>query len=227
MLFEHSLSDYTEISLFEFVFSTRIETYEILFNIYLEDLIIEHQLGLKKEKILFKEKCENIFELNCLLTSTSSPQFNSIENDISIKLNQFTFHFQFEVISSIIYFINNIKQRLSSNKSNSSIIKKESSSSSPSFKINIQFEGIHLLIGSNILYIELNQLNIFLSKTNIEILLNIILNDLSIIDLYPNSFYQNILSKENSSNDLINLELSLFNYSNKLIKKPKDYKSFF
>jgi hypothetical protein len=62
MLFEHSLSDYTEISLFEFVFSTRIETYEILFNIYLEDLIIEHQLSLKKEKILFKEKSENIFE---------------------------------------------------------------------------------------------------------------------------------------------------------------------
>ena len=56
--------------------------------------------------------------MNCLLTSTSNPDFtsspcNAIENNILLKLNSVLLNLQLEIIGSIITFKNNLMFKLS------------------------------------------------------------------------------------------------------------------
>ncbi|CAF4305544.1 unnamed protein product, partial [Rotaria sordida] len=74
--------------------------------------------------------------------------------------------------------------------------------------------------------IELENLNGYLSKTNTQILSHIILNDFRIYDVFNKSIYPFIIFKENKSNNLFSFDLSLFNYSNKLIKSLKTKDSY-
>ncbi|CAF4432720.1 unnamed protein product, partial [Adineta steineri] len=102
----------------------------------------------------------------------------------------------------------------------------EPSSSSSSFKIDFHLEEICIIIGNNssqILYIQLKNLVSYLSQTNIKILFHLILNNFRIIDLYPKSHYQYIISKENFSNDLIILDLSLFTNQKKSSNKDQQH----
>ncbi|CAF4274632.1 unnamed protein product, partial [Rotaria sordida] len=221
-----------------------IKTFDIEFNDYLEDLkIIDEQFETNEKNklnILSSLNKSKLFEINCLLTSTTNPLFssspyNSIENNIDLKLNKILLNIHLDAISSIIRFKNNIFKQLN-NKSNSSKIQQTSSSSttksnssSSSFKIDFRFEGISLLIGNNssqILYIELEDFNGYLSKTNTYILSHLILNDFRIYDVFNKSIYPFIISKQNKSNKLFSFDLLLFNYSNKLIKLSKTKDSY-
>ncbi|CAF4932934.1 unnamed protein product [Rotaria sp. Silwood1] len=243
------LTDYTEdflrIYLQSIFASTKIKTFDIEFNAYLEDLkIIDEQFETNDKNrlnILSSSNTSKLFEMNCLLTSTTNPLFsslpyNSIENIIDLQLNKTVLNIHLDAISSIIRFKNNIFKQLN-NKSNSSKVKQtsssttksNSSSSSSSFKIDFRLKGISFLIGnssSQILYIELEDFNGYLSKTNTQILSHLVFNDLRIYDTFNKSIYPFIIFKQNKSNKLLSFDLSLFNYSNKLIKLSKTKDSF-
>ncbi|CAF3837772.1 unnamed protein product, partial [Rotaria sp. Silwood1] len=244
------LTDYTEdflrIYLQSIFASTKIKTFDIEFNAYLENLkIIDEEFETNdknKLNILSSSNTSKLFEMNCLLTSTTNPLFsslpyNSIENIIDLQLNKTVLNIHLDAISSIIRFKNNIFKQLN-NKSNSSKVKQtssssttksNSSSSSSSFKIDFRLEGISFLIGnssSQILYIELEDFNGYLSKTNTQILSHLVFNDLRIYDTFNKSIYPFIIFKQNKSNKLLSFDLSLFNYSNKLIKLSKTKDSF-
>ncbi|CAF4283484.1 unnamed protein product, partial [Rotaria sordida] len=214
-----NVEDFLHIYLQTIVASTKIKTFDIEFNAYLEDLkIIDEQFETNEKNklnILSSLNKSKLFEINCLLTSTTNPLFssspyNSIENNIDLKLNKILLNIHLDAISSIIRFKNNIFKQLN-NKSNSSKIQqtsssssttKSNSSSSSSFKIDFRFEGISLLIGNNssqILYIELEDFNGYLSKTNTYILSHLILNDFRMYDVFNKSIYPFIISKQNKS----------------------------
>ena len=238
--------DFLSLTLNEFVVCSQIETFDIKMNSYLKDFDVKHEQfqinNLEKFRLITKKKSGNLFEINALLTSTANPKFtegpyHKIENHLSLKVNHLQIHFQFEVISSIIQFINQFRSNLfllsTTNSLSSSLPSSSQSqvveSSSPSFQIQFQFDGIDLLLSSidnYFLYFQLDLLKGFVSKNNSLILLNLIVKNLSLIDLNSNSFYREILSKEDPSKDLLQLDLSLFNYSNKLIEKPSDAQSY-
>ncbi|CAF4183338.1 unnamed protein product, partial [Rotaria sordida] len=242
----NDIEDFLHIYFQSIFASIKIKTFDIEFYAYLEDLkIIDEQFETNdknKLNILSSLNKSKLFEMNCLLTSTTNPLFsssssyNSIENNINLQLNKILLNINLDELSSIIRFKNNIFQQLN-NKSNSSKIQqtssstttKSNSSSSSSFKIDFRLEGISLLIensSSQILYIELENLNGYLSKTNTQILSHIILNDFRIYDVFNKSIYPFIIFKENKSNNLFSFDLSLFNYSNKLIKSLKTKDSY-
>ncbi|CAF4174168.1 unnamed protein product, partial [Adineta steineri] len=251
------LSDYCEEFLeisFELIqCSSNIKTYDIDLNISLDNFYIIHQQFLtnnNNEKLNLLNRQNNhskLFQMNCLLTSDTNPLFNSspynsIENNIQLTLNQIFIYFHLQAFQSIISFTNNIKQKLaqlpkqnqiqSSSSSSSSSESSSSTSSSSSFKIDFTIEGFNLLIGNervHMLYIELKQFQGYLSQTNLKMCLHFILNDIRLIDLYVKSRYQYLISKENSSNDLIQFDLCLLNHENKFINKKtksKENKSF-
>ena len=171
--------------------------------------------------------------MKSVLTSTSNPlfhsqPFNSIENNYFIDFNQFLFHFQ-----SFILFYNNIIHKLNSHstkqKSIQSNEEKEKESLSSSYKMKVNLKEIDSLMGTgneHLLLIQLKELNGFIQQTNIFILSHLFLNDLLIIDLNDKCIYQNILYKNEQRKDLLQIDLSLYNYSNKLITKPKDCQSY-
>ncbi|CAF0900458.1 unnamed protein product [Adineta steineri] len=251
------LSDYCEEFLeisFELIqCSSNIKTYDIDLNISLDNFFIIHQQFLtnnnnEKLNLLNRQnKNSKLFQMNCLLTSDTNPLFssspyNSIENNIQLTLNQIFIYFHLQAFQSIISFTNNIKQKLaqlpkqnqiqSSSSSSSSSESSSSTSSSSSFKIDFTIEGFNLLIGNervHMLYIELKQFQGYLSQTNLKMCLHFLLNDIRLIDLYVKSRYQYLISKENSSNDLIQFDLCLLNHENKFINKKtksKENKSF-
>ncbi|CAF4320498.1 unnamed protein product, partial [Rotaria sordida] len=116
--------------------SIKIKTFDIEFNAYLEDLkIIDEQFETNdknKLNILSSLNKSKLFEMNCLLTSTTNPllssssSYNSIENNINLQLNKILLNINLDELSSIIRFKNNIFQQLN-NKSNSSKIQQTSS----------------------------------------------------------------------------------------------------
>ncbi|CAF1554031.1 unnamed protein product, partial [Adineta steineri] len=177
---------------------------------------------------------------NCLLTSATNPLFSSspyysIENNIQFELNSILLNIQLEALISIIQYTNNITNKLNHlsiqqiKQQQQKIIPAPSQnepSSSSSFKIDFHLEEICIIIGNNssqILYIQLKNLASYLSQTNIKILFHLILNDFRIIDLYPKSHYQYIISKGNFSNDLITLDLSLFTNQKKSSSKDQQH----
>jgi hypothetical protein len=225
--------------------STKIKTYDIQFSSYIQHFhIIHEQFQTNDNKKLYLLSCENksqLFEMNCLLTSPlnpllSSSPYYSIENQIYCQLNKILLNIQLKAFLSIIQFKKHIQNKLNETKTNSSKVQQKSSSSSSSsnsnsssFKIDFGLEEICVLIGNNysqILYIQLKELNGYLTKTNIQILSHLVFNDFRVIDLHKKCLYPFIISKENKSDDLITFYFSLFNYSNKRHKPIKNKNSF-
>ena len=228
--------------------SARIQTYDVEFNAYLEDFRIRHEQFLVKDRDKFylfsKKKSGNFIQINCLLTSTSNPKFqsspyDSIENQIRLQLNDILLNIQIEVLSSMIQYVNNVQEKISklptnpSLQSSSSSTESSSSSSSnkpsQSFKIDVRFDEISLLIGSNIsqlLFLQLKTFNAFLSKTNIQIISHVFLTDFYLIDLHPQSTFQYLISKENSREDFIQFDMSVYTYPKNFRKRPQDLDSF-
>jgi hypothetical protein len=206
-------------------------------------LIISHEQFLTKDNkklILFsRQNNSKLFSINCLLTSPTNPLFsnspyNSIENNIQSKLNQFIIQIHLQALTSIILFTNNIKRKLSlipkqQQQIKSDYSKTETNSSSSSFKIEFDIEQINLLIGneySQIIYFQLKHFQGYLSKTNLQLLSHLILNDFSLIDLHKKSRFQFLISKLNQSNDLITLDFALFHSNQQIKTKSKQLNSF-
>ncbi|CAF1065734.1 unnamed protein product [Adineta steineri] len=251
ILFQRALTDLSDdtedflrILLLSIHISAKKKLYDIEMNANLQDLLIIHEQFQRKdnEKLyLFScDKNKKLLNINCLLTSATNPLFSSspyysIENNIQFELNSILLNIQLEALISIIQYTNNITNKLN-HLSNQQIKQQQQKiipapsqnepSSSSSFKIDFHLEEICIIIGNNnsqILYIQLKNLTSYLSQTNIKILFHLILNDFRIVDLYPKSHYQYIISKENFSNDFIILDLSLFTNQKKSSNKDQQH----
>ncbi|CAF1398617.1 unnamed protein product [Adineta ricciae] len=221
-----------EIALTSIVTEGKMKTYDIEFDLSLQDVTIIHQQFKteenKKFSLLSKQHQNKIFTIAGLLTSADNPLFsvasyNSIENQISITMSRFILNIQLEIIQSILMFKNNITKQLAlkpSTKTQPEAItidtKTVQRSNSQSFKIVFNNEEFGILIGnesSQLFYMALKTMQASFCRTRVKMLGHFIIHDFVLLDPSNQCRFDAIVSKEDNQNDLLSLDFSLFNYS--------------
>lgn len=217
-----------------------MKTYDIELICSIEDFHIQHEqfetIDGKRLKLLSRSNSTKKFlTINGLLTSTSNPLFtqapyNSVENRFSFDLTKILFTVQLEAFVSIFQFQKEIFKKIENRSTEKKVeVDKTPSSDSSSFQIDFHLEEISLLIGNNfkqILYVQLKEFAGFFAQTHLKMAARLSLNDFRILDPQKNALFPLIIGKVNSSNDFIQLDLSLFYSSKKLPKTLQEKSSF-
>jgi hypothetical protein len=219
---------FIEISLVSILAQTKMKAYDIEFDLSLEDFVIIHQqFEIKENKKLYlfdnQHNEKKLLSINGLLTSAENPLFslapyNSIENRIRINLSKSILNLQLEAFTSIILFKNNLMNKLSRPEKNVPDQAKPEpvniGEKNPSYAIEFNLEEFRVLIGnesSQLLYIQLKDLQGNLCRTRIKTSAHLSLNDFLAIDPSNKSRFTSIISKENNENNLLLIDLLLSN----------------
>ena len=225
----HSNEPFIEVSLVSILAQAKMKTYDIEFDLSLENFhIIHQQFEIEQNKKLYlfdnQHNEKKLLSINGLLTSTENPLFssdpyNSIENRIRMNLSKSILNLQLEAFTSIILFKNNLMNQLSRPEKDVSDQAKPKPATirekNPSYAIEFNLEEFRVIIGnelSQLLYIQLKDLQGNLCRTRIKTSAHLSLNDFLVLDPSNKSRFTSIISKENNENNLLLIDLSLFNH---------------
>jgi hypothetical protein len=231
---------FIEVSFVSIIGQAKIKTYDVEFDLSLEDFYIIHQQFETKDDKKFYlfggQHKDKLLNISGLLTSAenplfSSPPYNSVENKYRISLSKSILNLQLEAFSSVVIFKNNLLNKLSRQ---SDQTKTEQVKSNPgdlqkknhSFEVEFNLEEFHILIGnvySQLLFMKLKGIQGNLCRTRVKTLAHLIVNDFLVIDPSNTSRFHSIICKENNENNLISIDLSLFNYSRKSLEQNNSH----
>ncbi|CAF1293254.1 unnamed protein product, partial [Didymodactylos carnosus] len=176
-----------------------------------------------------------------LLTSSVNPllastPYNGIENQVKVHIGKPVLLLQLEPLLSIVRFKNDLMDKISKEQQRISnkrmgnkrvpskkptpkyIVKKDPLSVMPTFQIDADLDGLRAIIGSEfaqILDIHIQDLHVHAFNSIEKTLVNLIVKDFYAVDPSPTARHRKIISQQGDDKQLLRVDFSLFNYSNK------------
>ncbi|CAF3681386.1 unnamed protein product [Rotaria sordida] len=175
-------------------------------------------------------------------TSSKNPLFLSsdydgIEDRVQVHFSKLIVTLQLEALLSIFRFQDSLMKKLPQvtaedqtkkkleqeqknieiNDKTEKIVKKNT----PSLKIDANLEEFRVILASKrakLFDIQVQGIKANISQAPEKTLINLILSELRVLDLYKKARYQQIISQQGDDKELLRVDLSLFNYPEEYIK---------
>jgi len=241
------------ITLKSIVVGTTLKTFDMDFQASLADFIVYHQQFIGKDNQQLRllsaqldstksDEDQKLISLHLLHTSPENPSFtsstyNSIENNVDVKLNKLVVTLKLEALLSIMRFQDTLMKKLPQSSTSTAVVpvkeekvvkktdvKPSDTPAAMSLKVNAILQEFRILLESKdarLFDIQVQGVKAKVSQTPEKMLINLILSDLRIFDPYKEARFRKIISQQGDGQDLLQVDLSLFNHPSNY-SKPID-----